>query len=71
MVHRIQQLKYQMDPEYLFSPVNGEGKAERAIVESYFKTNYTHNFEATRITRPGKLQLKINRFTMKTILCVI
>lgn len=55
MVHRIQQLKYQMDPEYLFSPVNGEGKAERAIVESYFKTNYTHNFEATRITRPGKL----------------
>ncbi|XP_037031767.1 patched domain-containing protein 3 isoform X2 [Bradysia coprophila] len=50
----IQQLKYQMDPEYLFSPVNGEGKAERAIVESYFKTNYTHRFDASRITRPGR-----------------
>lgn len=52
--NRIQQLKYQMDPEYLFSPVNGEGKAERAIVETYFKTNYTHRFDAGRITRPGK-----------------
>lgn len=58
MVHRIQQLKYQMDPEYLFSPVNGEGKAERAIVESFFKTNYTHRFDAGRITRPGKYQLR-------------
>lgn len=54
MLHRIQQLKYQIDPEYLFSPVNGEGKAERAIVESYFKVNYTHRFNVGRITRPGK-----------------
>lgn len=58
MVHSVQQLKYNMDPEYLFSPENGEGKIERAIVESYFKTNYTHRFHAGRITRPGKLNEK-------------
>ncbi|ALC42675.1 Ptr [Drosophila busckii] len=49
-----QQLKYQIDPEYLFSPINGEGKAERAIVEQYFKVNYTHRFNVGRITRPGR-----------------
>ncbi|XP_067627581.1 patched domain-containing protein 3 isoform X1 [Eurosta solidaginis] len=49
-----QQLKYQIDPEYLFSPINGEGKAERAIVEKYFKVNYTHRFNVGRITRPGR-----------------
>lgn len=49
-----QQLKYQIDPEYLFSPINGEGKAERAVVEQYFKVNYTHRFNVGRITRPGK-----------------
>lgn len=51
-----QQLKYQIDPEYLFSPINGEGKAERALVEQYFKVNYTHRFNVGRITRPGKFQ---------------
>lgn len=49
-----QQIKYEIDPEYLFSPVRGEGKSERAIVESYFKVNYTHRFNVGRITRPGK-----------------
>ncbi|XP_039955709.1 patched domain-containing protein 3 [Bactrocera tryoni] len=49
-----QQLKYQIDPEYLFSPINGEGKAERAVVENYFKVNYTHRFNVGRITRPGR-----------------
>lgn len=53
-----QQLKYQIDPEYLFSPINGEGKAERALVEQYFKVNYTHRFNVGRITRPGKLEQK-------------
>lgn len=43
-----------MDPEYLFSPIRGEGKNERAIVENYFKVNYTHRFNVGRITRPGK-----------------
>ncbi|KAH8237024.1 hypothetical protein KR038_003017 [Drosophila bunnanda] len=49
-----QQLKYQIDPEYLFSPIAGEGKTERAIVEQYFKVNYTHRFNVGRITRPGR-----------------
>uniref|UniRef100_A0A182VL42 SSD domain-containing protein n=1 Tax=Anopheles merus TaxID=30066 RepID=A0A182VL42_ANOME len=49
-----QQIKYEIDPEYLFSPVRGEGKSERAIVESYFKVNYTHRFNVGRITRPGR-----------------
>uniref|UniRef100_A0A182NVC7 SSD domain-containing protein n=1 Tax=Anopheles dirus TaxID=7168 RepID=A0A182NVC7_9DIPT len=49
-----QQIKYEIDPEYLFSPIRGEGKSERAIVESYFKVNYTHRFNVGRITRPGR-----------------
>lgn len=51
---RFQQLKYQIDPEYLFSPQNGAGKHERAIVEEFFKVNYTSNFSVERITRAGK-----------------
>jgi hypothetical protein len=49
-----QRLKYEMDPEYLFSPLRGEGKLERAVVETYFKPNYTSRFNVGRITRPGK-----------------
>ncbi|GAB0088915.1 patched domain-containing protein 3 [Sergentomyia squamirostris] len=49
-----QQIKYEIDPEYLFSPIRGEGKSERAIVEQYFKVNYTHRFNVGRITRPGR-----------------
>ncbi|GLH02013.1 Patched domain-containing protein 3 [Gryllus bimaculatus] len=49
-----QRIQYQIDPEYLFSPVAGEGKAERAIVEKYFKPNYTSRFNVGRITRPGR-----------------
>lgn len=52
---RYQRLKYQIDPEYLFSPQNGAGKQERAIVEEYFKVNYTSNFSVERITRAGML----------------
>ncbi|XP_054287352.1 patched domain-containing protein 3-like [Macrosteles quadrilineatus] len=48
------QIHYQMDPEYLFSPQQGPGKTERAIVETYFKMNYTSRFNPTRITRPGR-----------------
>lgn len=51
-----QRMRYEIDPEYLFSPVNGEGKAERAVVEEFFKPNYTSRFNVGRITRPGKLQ---------------
>lgn len=51
---RYQQIKYEIDPEYLFSPVKGDGKMERAIVEEHFKVNYTSRFNVGRITRPGK-----------------
>lgn len=51
---RFQRIKYEKDPEYLFSPINGEGKAERAIVEKYFKVNYSSEFDASRITRAGE-----------------
>nr|CAD7255740.1 unnamed protein product [Timema shepardi] len=49
-----QRIKYEIDPEYLFSPVWGEGKAERAVVEEFFKPNYTSRFNVGRITRPGR-----------------
>lgn len=49
-----QRIKYNIDPEYLFSPVNGEGKYERAVAEEFFKVNYSSRFNVARITRPGK-----------------
>lgn len=49
-----QRINYEIDPEYLFSPVNGPSKTERAIVEQYFKVNYSHQFNVGRITRPGR-----------------
>lgn len=52
---RYQQIKYEIDPEYLFSPISGEGKLERRIVENYFKVNYTHRFNVGRITRAGEI----------------
>ena len=50
----VQRMVYNYDPEYLFSPTNGQGKGERDRVEQYFPTNYS-DFKASRITRPGKL----------------
>ena len=49
-----QRMDYNYDPEYLFSPKDGQAKQDRAVVESLFPTNYTQ-FKASRITRPGKL----------------
>lgn len=49
-----QRMQNNIDPEYLFSPLNGEGKYERAVVESFFKVNYTSRFSVARITRPGE-----------------
>ncbi|XP_071634893.1 patched domain-containing protein 3 [Temnothorax longispinosus] len=49
-----QRIHYEIDPEYLFSPINGPSKTERAIVEQYFKVNYSHQFDVSRITRPGR-----------------
>lgn len=48
-----QQMIYNYDPEYLFSPSDGEAKNERGILEHYFKVNYSE-FKASRLTRPGK-----------------
>lgn len=48
-----QKIHNNIDPEYLFSPRNGEGKMERATVESFFKVNYTTKFNVARITRAG------------------
>lgn len=58
-----QQIYFEMDPEYLFSPQHGSGKNERAIVESYFKMNYSARFNPTRITRPGKFLSRGDGFT--------
>ena len=48
-----QQIDYNYDPEYLFSPTDGEAKQERANLEHHFPTNFS-DFKASRITRPGK-----------------
>ena len=50
----VQQMIYNYDPEYLFSPSNGQAKYERNLVEEYFPANYS-SFKANRITRAGKL----------------
>lgn len=54
MITGYQRIYYEMDPEYLFSPVRGQGKYERRIVEENFKVNYSHRFNVGRITRAGK-----------------
>lgn len=61
-----QRIHYEIDPEYLFSPINGPGKIERSIVESYFKTNYSSLFSVGRITRPGKLSF-IQKFVLNLL----
>lgn len=52
-----QRIKTNIDPEYLFSPVNGDGKYERAVVEELFKMNYSTQFNVARITRAGGCKL--------------
>ncbi|XP_045445427.1 patched domain-containing protein 3 isoform X2 [Melitaea cinxia] len=54
MITGYQRVHYEMDPEYLFSPVSGQGKLERRIVEEHFKVNYSHRFNVGRITRAGR-----------------
>lgn len=60
-----QRIHHEIDPEYLFSPVNGPGKTERAIVEQYFKVNYSHRFNVARITRPGRFFFSIRVSILK------
>lgn len=57
--HSYQQIKHEIDPERLFAPINGKGKAERALVEEHFEVNYTHRFNVGRITRAGKYEWRI------------
>ncbi|XP_044014155.1 patched domain-containing protein 3-like [Aphidius gifuensis] len=49
-----QKLVYENDPEYLFSPIDGPSKYERAVVEEHFRMNYSSYFSIERITRPGR-----------------
>ncbi|UYV79697.1 daf-6 [Cordylochernes scorpioides] len=42
------------DAEFLFSPVSGLAKEERAVVESHFPSNNTSNFDPARMTRLGR-----------------
>ena len=37
----LQRIVHEADPEYLFSPLDGEAKLERHALEFYFPTNYT------------------------------
>ena len=46
-------IEFAADPEYLFSPLDGAAKHERAILESYFPTDYSA-FEPGRVSRHGK-----------------
>lgn len=62
MITGYQRINYEMDPEYLFSPVSGQGKFERKIVEENFKVNYSHRFNVGRITRAGKLNKHIHLY---------
>ena len=48
-----QRITYEADPEYLFSPENGEAKFERAQVEKHFPMNYSA-FEQGRVSRLGR-----------------
>lgn len=48
-----QRISYEADPEYLFSPVDGEGKFERAQLEKHFPTNFSA-FDPARISRYGR-----------------
>lgn len=55
MITGYQRVYYEMDPEYLFSPIRGQGKLERNIVENFFKVNYSDRFNVGRITRAGNI----------------
>ena len=45
-------VEYSSDPDHLLTPLNGEGRAEKAMAEKYFPTNFS-NFDATRSLRYG------------------
>ena len=48
-----QRATFEADPEYLFSPENGESKMERAALEKHFPMNYSA-FDPGRVSRMGR-----------------
>lgn len=63
-----QRITHASDPEYLFSPLDGEAKRERAIVENYFPVNYSR-FDPGRVTRGGRFgRLLITASDNETVL---
>ena len=40
------------DADYLLTPVNGEGRKEKALAETFFPTNFS-DFDAPRSTKFG------------------
>ena len=46
------QVEYLSDAEHLLTPVNGQGRKEKAMAEKYFPTNFS-DFDAQRSTKFG------------------
>lgn len=49
-----QNIRYEDDPEYLFSPTTGDARNERAIIEQNFFLNFSSDFHPSRVTRTGR-----------------
>lgn len=49
-----QNIRYEDDPEYLFSPTTGFARNERAIIEENFYMNFSSDFHPSRVTRIGR-----------------
>jgi len=45
-------VEYSSDPDHLLTPINGEGRREKAIAEKFFPTNFS-DFDAPRSTKFG------------------
>ena len=48
-----QRIYYEADPEYLFSPIDGDAKFERQALERHFPMNYSA-FDPGRVSRAGR-----------------
>lgn len=49
-----QNIRYEDDPEYLFSPTTGPARNERKIIEDNFYMNFSSDFHPSRVTRIGR-----------------
>ena len=75
-------VEYSTDPDHLLTPINGEGRQERALAERFFPTNFS-DFDAGRstkfglygyvmITSQGKMHTKKQQFvSFKIILAIL